>query len=63
MTPLLSPQDSELLGTAAEERDRAQAELRRAVIDVLARQAGSVREIAAATGLSTNTVSRWKRGD
>jgi DNA-directed RNA polymerase specialized sigma24 family protein len=38
------------------------AELRAAVVTA-AEHGSSVRELAAFTGLSTNTISRWKRGE
>lgn len=40
-------------------RAAADAEVKAAVIE----SSGSVRELARLTGLSTNTISRWKRGD
>jgi hypothetical protein len=43
-------------------RDEAQIALRESVVTA-ARHGASVRELAAFTGLSTNTISRWKRGE
>jgi transposase len=56
----LSPQQAERLRAAGEARRVAELELRDAVIQVL-EEGGSVRAIAAAAGISTNTVQRWKR--
>ena len=45
-----------------EAKQAADAKLRAAVL-AAAEHGASVRELAAFTGLSTNTISRWKRGD
>lgn len=58
-----SAADTAALLAAGERRRLADAELKRIVLDVLDRNAGSVRDIATHAGISTNTVSRWKRGD
>lgn len=57
---LLTPEDQVRLGQALGARVEADAEMRRAVLVAVSRGA-SVRELAAFTGLSTNTISRWKR--
>jgi ATP-dependent exoDNAse (exonuclease V) alpha subunit len=57
---ILSAEDQVRLTQAAEARAEADAEMRRAVLVAVSRGA-SVRELAAFTGLSTNTISRWKR--
>lgn len=48
------------LERAGKARTKADTELRAAVADALA-AGGSVREVAALAGISTNTVARWKR--
>lgn len=40
----------------------AEVEVRAAVLAAV-KHGASVRELGAATGLSTNTISRWKRGE
>lgn len=54
------PEDAERILAALAARQDSEAELRAAVLASVANK-GSVRELAALTGLSTNTVSRWKR--
>tara|TARA_R100001244_G_scaffold6385_8_gene7504 strand:- start:2290 stop:2511 length:222 start_codon:yes stop_codon:yes gene_type:complete len=49
-----------LLTRTAEKSEKAQAEYRAAVVRVLT-EGGSFSEVSAATGLSTNTLQRWKR--
>jgi transposase-like protein len=58
----LTPQMIARLEAAGAARREADAELRDAVLEALDAQ-GSVRAIATAAGISTNTVQRWKRGD
>lgn len=48
------------LARAAEKREKADAEYRAEVLDVMAAGA-SFSEVAKATGLSTNTLQRWKK--
>ena len=45
---------------AAEKRDAAEAAYRAEVLAVMA-EGGSFAEVSKATGLSTNTLQRWKR--
>jgi transposase len=59
---LIREADQTRIGTALQQRDDWESELRESVI-AAARNGASVRELAAFTGLSTNTISRWKRGD
>lgn len=47
---------------ALDERNAARAKLKAVVLEA-ATGGASVRELAAFTGLSTNTISRWKRGE
>lgn len=56
----IQPEDQKRLRKALNARSDADAEMRAAVLEAAAHGA-SVRELAAFTGLSTNTVSRWKR--
>ncbi|MCM6761381.1 helix-turn-helix domain-containing protein [Rathayibacter sp. ZW T2_19] len=58
----LTPQMIARLEAAGTTRRDADAELRNAVLAALD-ASGSVRAIAAAAGISTNTVQRWKRGE
>lgn len=57
----VSDEDKRRLREARAQLDAAEAAWKATVLDVESRS--SVREVAAETGLSTNTVSRWKRGD
>jgi transposase len=59
---LISDADQARIRTALRQRDEWEAALRESVVEA-ARHGASVRELAAFTGLSTNTISRWKRGD
>lgn len=59
---LISDADQARIRTALRERDEWEAALRDSVVTA-ARNGASVRELAAFTGLSTNTISRWKRGE
>ena len=54
--------DQKRIRSALDAREKSDAELHAAVLAAVAHGA-SVREIAAFTGLSTNTISRWKRGE
>jgi DNA-directed RNA polymerase specialized sigma24 family protein len=56
----ISPADQTRLRAALEAKVNADTEIRAAVLEAVEHGA-SVRELAAFTGLSTNTVSRWKR--
>lgn len=59
---VVSDEDAARIRVAASELERAEAEMRRAVLSASSNGA-SVRELAALTGKSTNTISRWKRGE
>jgi transcriptional regulator with XRE-family HTH domain len=59
---LLSDVGKERIAAARDRREAAEAEYRAEVLAEAGRGA-SVRELAAFTGLSTNTISRWKRGE
>jgi transposase len=59
---LINDADQARIRTALRERDEWEAALRESVI-AAAQHGASVRELAAFTGLSTNTISRWKRGE
>lgn len=59
---IISDDDQARIRAALEGRDAAEQELRAAVLAAVKRGA-SVRELGAFTGLSTNTISRWKRGE
>lgn len=48
------------LTTAAEKRAKAESDYRAVVLGALA-EGASFAEVAAFTGLSTNTIQRWKR--
>jgi len=50
------------IAAAKKLRDAAEAAYREEVL-AEAERGASVRELAAFTGLSTNTISRWKRGE
>jgi transposase-like protein len=54
--------DQKRLRAALAARDASDQELHAAVL-AAASNGASVRELAAFTGLSTNTISRWKRGE
>lgn len=58
---LVPAADQARIVDALQRTDAAQAELRAAVLAAID-HGGSVREIAQVSGLSTNTVSRWKLG-
>lgn len=58
----LTPDQHERLRAAGAARRSADVELRDAVLAILD-EGGSVRAVAAAAEISTNTVQRWKRGD
>lgn len=66
MTPqrkgVLNPADAERIQKALSARETADSEVRAAVLAAV-KHGASVRELAAFTGLSTNTISRWKRGE
>ena len=59
---VIKPADQKRLRAALASREASDAEMRAAVLAAAA-HGSSVREIAAFTGLSTNTISRWKRGE
>lgn len=59
---LLTDDDQTRLRAALAGRDEAEQELRAAVLAAV-KHGASVRELGAFTGLSTNTISRWKRGE
>jgi hypothetical protein len=59
---IVSDADQARILTALGKRGEWEAELRESVITA-AQHGASVRELAALTGLSTNTISRWKRGE
>lgn len=56
----LTAAQSRRLARAAEKRDAAEAAYRAEVLAVMA-EGGSFAEVSKATGLSTNTLQRWKR--
>jgi transposase-like protein len=58
----LTEPDQERLTAALAGREASDAEMRAAVLAAV-ENGGSVRELAAFTGLSTSTISRWKRGE
>jgi len=58
----INPDDQKRLKQAMRAKNAAEVEVRAAVLEA-AEHGASVRELAAFTGLSTNTVSRWKRGE
>jgi DNA-directed RNA polymerase specialized sigma24 family protein len=58
----IQPEDQKRLRKALESKAQADVDMRAAVLEAVEHGA-SVRELAAFTGLSTNTVSRWKRGE
>lgn len=55
----LTPEQLRRLTRSAEKRERAEAAYRANVLAVMA-EGGSFAEVAKATGLSTNTLQRWK---
>jgi len=57
----VSVEDAALIRAALQAKVEADANLRAVVRDVCSRS--SVREVASVAELSTNTVTRWKRGD
>lgn len=63
MTPnpkrVLDPDDARRIKSALSRQERSYAELRAAVLDA-AENGASVRVLAEFTGMSTNTISRWK---
>lgn len=59
---LLTDIGKQRITAARDRRDTAETEYRDEVLAEVERGA-SVRELAAFTGLSTNTISRWKRGE
>lgn len=59
---ILTDADQQRIRAALAGRDEADQELRDAVLEA-AKHGASVRELGAFTGLSTNTISRWKRGE
>ncbi len=59
---ILTDDDKARLRAALAGRDAAEQELRAAVLTAV-KHGASVRELGAFTGLSTNTISRWKRGE
>jgi transposase-like protein len=59
---LLSDAGKKRIRAAEARRENAEAEYRQSILEEAERGA-SVRELAAFTGLSTNTISRWKRGE
>ena len=56
----LTKQQIEDIGWAKKDRDQGEARYRRAVLRALA-EGASFAEVSKATGLSTNTLQRWKR--
>lgn len=56
----LTPEQLRRLTRSAAKRDQAEAAYRADVLTVMA-EGGSFAEVAKATGLSTNTLQRWKR--
>ena len=59
---IISDNDQARIRAALDGRDAAEQELRAAVLTAV-KNGASVRELGAFTGLSTNTISRWKRGE
>lgn len=59
---IISDDDQARIRAALDGRDTAEQELRAAVLTAV-KHGASVRELGAFTGLSTNTISRWKRGE
>ncbi len=57
----ISSADQNRIRNAMDAKSAADDEMRNAVLSA-AGHGASVRELAAFTGLSTNTISRWKRG-
>lgn len=66
MTPqpkgLIPPDDAARITAALAARDESYDELVAAVLEA-ADHGASVRELAEFTGMSTNTITRWKRGE
>ncbi len=64
VTPLpkrpISEADQKRIRAALDAKSGAESELRAAVLDA-AEHGSSVRELATYTGMSTNTISTWKR--
>jgi transposase-like protein len=58
----LTDEQTTRLRAAERSLEDAQAELRDVVRDLL-NEGASIRELAAAAEISTNTVQRWKRGE
>ena len=58
---IVPEKDVERLQRAVEIRALAELELVNAVLDAM-RHGGSIREVAAASGLSERTIARWRRG-
>lgn len=56
------PEDVDRIMAALAAQKGADVEVRKAVLAAV-KHGASVRELAAATGLSTNTITRWKRGE
>lgn len=56
----LTAEQQRRLDRAAEKRDAAETAYRAEVLAVMA-EGGSFSEVSKATGLSTNTLQRWKR--
>lgn len=56
----LNPTQERRLKSSADRRVKAEAEYRAAVVKTLT-EGASFSEVAAFTGLSTNTLQRWKR--
>ena len=59
---IISDDDQARIRAALDGRDAAEQELRAAVLTAV-KHGASVRELGAFTGLSTNTISRRKRGE
>jgi len=59
---IVSDADLKRLRAALAAREDSDRELRAAVLAAVS-HGSSVRMIAAATGLATSTISRWKRGE
>jgi predicted transcriptional regulator len=57
----VSDEDKRKLAAARARKDDAEAAWKATVVDVRSR--ASVREVAAETGLSTQTIERWLRGE
>ncbi|WP_132438000.1 MULTISPECIES: hypothetical protein [unclassified Rathayibacter] len=58
----LTDEQTTRLRAAQRSLEDAEAELREVVRDLL-NEGASIRELAAAAEISTNTVQRWKRGE